>query len=248
MDKPIIGITSLHRNDEDRFLLPAAYVEAVVRAGGVPMVIPPCNADPEYLLGVVDGYVFSGGGDMDPAIYGGVKHDQVASVDRERDTYELALARCVINSKQPLLAICRGMQVVNVALGGSLHEHLPDHYGNSVVHRGDDGQKVAHSVKVKPDSTLASLLKETEFTCPSYHHQCINEIAPGFEVVASATDGVVEAIESDQHPQIIAMQWHPEFTAKTAPVHQRPFDALVDMASNSSVRLNHVESQLAIAS
>ena len=130
----------------------------------------------------------------------------------------------------PTLAICRGTQILNVAEGGTLIEHLPDVVGETVIHRAPPREPVAHPVRVLPESRLAGVLGATDFSCMSWHHQAIRQVAPGFEVVAYAPDGTIEGLEMQSHPWLVAVQWHPELTAAEDPIQQRLFDALVEAA------------------
>ncbi len=232
-NRPLIGVTSYHRNEEDRFTLPANYLEVIEGAGGIPVVICPSLDQPVHLIEKLDGVMLTGGADIDPDEYGGVQKDSVYGINRERDRYELELTRLVLQRRLPAIAICRGLQVLNVALGGTLVEHIPDEYGETVIHRGADLNKVEHPVSIQPQSRLAAILGLTEFDCPSYHHQSVRDPAPGFKVVAQSADGVIEAIESDEYPQVIAVQWHPEYTARIDMSQQRLFDTLVEWSSQS---------------
>lgn len=227
MKKPLIGATSYHRNEDDRFTMPAKYLEAVERAGGIPVTIAPTTENLGELIDRLDGLVLTGGADIDPAEYGGERKESVYGINPERDRYELELVQRTLKKRLPTLAICRGLQVLNVALGGTLVEHIPDEYGEEVLHRGENLNKVEHSVSIEPNSRLASILNVAEFDCPSYHHQAVRDLAPGFKIVATASDGVIEAIESDRHPEVIAVQWHPEYTADTDRCQRRLFDTLV---------------------
>ncbi len=228
MTKPLIGVTSYQRNEEDRFTLPANYLDVVERAGGIPVIIAPTEDNIASQLDRLDGVVLTGGADVDPGEYGGERKEAVYGVNPERDRYELELTRLALRKKLPIMAICRGLQVLNVAMGGTLVEHVPDEYGETVLHRGGESNKVDHPVSIAPGSKLAEILSLTEMECASYHHQSVRQPAPGFEVVASADDGVIEAIESDEYPQVIAVQWHPEYTAKTDPNQRRLFDVFIE--------------------
>ena len=227
MRKPLIGITSYHRNEEDRFTIPAKYLEVIESAGGIAVVIAPTTEDLGELIERLDGLVLTGGADIDPAEYDGEQKETVYGINHERDRYELELVRRTLKVHLPTLAICRGLQLLNVALGGTLVEHIPDEYGEEVIHRGTNLNKVEHSVSLSPGSRLASIIGSTEFDCPSYHHQAVRDIASGFRIVAQSKDGVIEAIESDEYPEVIAVQWHPEYTAHTDHYQQRLFDILV---------------------
>jgi putative glutamine amidotransferase len=227
---PVIGITTYGRDERGRYTLPSEYVAAVRRAQAVPVLIPPVPELAQRYLELVDGMILAGGGDMDPAHYGGEAHEALYGIDAQRDALELALARRIVERRQPALAICRGMQVLNVALGGTLIEHLPAVVGEDVLHRKPPREPTAHAVKVKAGSRLAAIAGTTEFAPMSWHHQAIRATAPGLEVVATAPDGTIEAVELAGHPWLIAVQWHPELTAERDPVQQRLFDALVAAA------------------
>ena len=227
---PIIGITTYGRDERGRYTLPADYVAAVQRAGAVPVLIPPVPEHAAAYLDLVDGIVLAGGGDLDPAHYGGKAHETIYSTDAQRDALELELARRIVARNQPTLAICRGLQVLNVALGGTLIEHLPAEVGEDVLHRAPPREPTPHAVKVAPGSRVATISGVTEFSPMSWHHQAVRTLAPGLTAVAHAPDGTVEAVESSTHPWLIGVQWHPELTAAKDPVQQRLFDALAQAA------------------
>ncbi|MBU6280840.1 gamma-glutamyl-gamma-aminobutyrate hydrolase family protein [bacterium] len=231
MGRTIIGITTYGRNEQDRYSLPANYVDCIRRAGGIAVLLPPsCDRVDEWFE-IVDGFVLAGGGDIAPAIYGGLDHETIYSVDPDRDGCELEIARRVVESRRPALGICRGAQVVNVALGGTLHEHVPDAYGEEVVHRHPERHPIRHRVLVHPESGLARITESLDFESASIHHQAVRDLAPALRACAHAPDGVVEAIEMPDHPWLYAVQWHPELTAFADPAQQRIFDALVAAAS-----------------
>jgi putative glutamine amidotransferase len=227
---PLIGITTYGRDENGAFSLPAAYVDAVRRAGGIPVLIPPGEPNLAALLAKVDGLILAGGGDIDPALYNGSPHEMIYMIDPERDGSELDLVQRVVQSETPTLGICRGAQVINVALGGTLIEHLPDEVGEAVLHRLPPRQPAQHPIEVAPDSHLAGILDAERVEPISWHHQAIRQPAPGLQVVAQAPDGTVEAAEKRDHPWLVAVQWHPELTAAEDPVQQRLFDALVAAA------------------
>jgi putative glutamine amidotransferase len=229
--RPLIGITTYGRIKDGRFHLPAEYVDAVRRAGGVPVLLAPGEEHVDALLERLDGVVLSGGGDVDPRHYGGaVDHPAIERVDPERDAFELTMARRVVERGVPTLSICRGCQVLNVALGGTLIEHLPDVVGEELAHRGPPGEGARHAVVVEPSSHLATILSETRTEPVSWHHQAPGNVAAPLEVVAWAADGTVEALEHPEHPWLVGVQWHPEETAAEDPAQQRLFDALVEAA------------------
>lgn len=233
--RPLIGLTTYPPNAGDRYELPRPYVDAVRRAGGEPLLVPPGLDDPAGLLERLDGLVLAGGGDIDPARYGAPPHETVYAVHPDRDASELALAALVVEQGTPTLAVCRGAQVLNVALGGTLHVHLPDVVDGTVVHRkalelqGMPGP-TPHEVDVVAGSLLADVMQATRVTPMSWHHQAVDRLGEGLRVVARAADGTVEALEHDSHPWLGVVQWHPELTAAGDPTQQRLFDALVDRA------------------
>src|SRR5258708_27435625 len=175
MHKPVIGITTYGRDDNKRFGLPAVYVDAVRRAGGIPILIPPGEPALTELLNLLDGVILSGGGDIDPQRYAGTRHETIYMLDPERDGSEIDLARILVNQDMPVLGICRGTQVLNVALGGTLIEHLPDSVGEEVLHRAPPRLPVAHDVTVAPGSPLAAIIGQTSVNPTSWHHQAIGQ-------------------------------------------------------------------------
>ncbi|MFN3284842.1 MAG: gamma-glutamyl-gamma-aminobutyrate hydrolase family protein [bacterium] len=230
MEAPRIGITTYGRDEQGRFCLPAAYVDAVRRAGGVPLLLPPGEERPERVLEVVDGLILAGGGDIDPASYGGQSHPTLYLVDPERDRFELHLARAVVDRSVPVLGICRGSQVLNVAWGGDLVPHLPEDEDATVRHRLPPRIPTDHPVRVDPGSRLAGILGEPEVSVRSWHHQAVRRVAPGWRAVAWAPDGTVEAVEWQQDAWAVGVQWHPELSLDS-PVHRRLFEALVQAAA-----------------
>jgi len=225
---PVIGITTYGRDSGDRYAIPAPYVVAVQRAGALPVLIPPGAAQPQAYLDIVDGVILAGGGDIDPARYGGDPHETMYHVDAERDALELALTQALLARRQPMLAICRGMQVLNVALGGTLIEHLPAVVGETILHRKPPREPTPHKVMLAADSHLAAVIGATELSPMSWHHQAIRQLAPGLAAVAHAPDGTIEAVEIPGQPWLMAIQWHPELTAQEDVHQQRLFDALVE--------------------
>ena len=233
--KPIIGITTRPRNERGTFEVSAKYIDSVRRAGGIPVLLPPGESDPEAVLAGLDGLVFTGGGDIDPREYGGKTHPALFGLDAERDAFELALARTVMGTgSTPALGICRGMQVLTVAANGRMHPHLPDVVGEAVPHRQSDAG-TNHRVTVAPDSKLAGVMKQLDPVVPSWHHQAAPAAPAGWRAVAHAPDGVVEAIEHEKHPWLIGVQWHPEL-APDDPAHQALFAELVAAAQQFKLR------------
>jgi putative glutamine amidotransferase len=213
MGKPVVGITTyLIRAawaawDLEAALIPAAYVRAVERAGGSPLLVPP-GADIETTLDVVDGLVFSGGSDLDPELYGAEAHAETLGVIRERDDFELPLMRAALERDVPMLAICRGSQVLNVVRGGDIEQHVPDRIG-SEVHREVPGVFSVHDVAVEPGSRLASILGDRH-DVKSSHHQGFGRVGDGLTVTAQAPDGTIEGLEDQSRRFALGVLWHPE--------------------------------------
>lgn len=228
---PRIGLTTT-KPDTDKF---KNYVRAVERAGGSVVPILPGRATPETVLKELDALVLTGGGDVDPQTYRAAKHDKTSEVDRARDDLEIELVRRAKSLGLPTLCVCRGLQVLNVALDGTLIQHLPDQVGEGVAHVGANGKDGLHSVHVDGGSHLSRILGTTETSPASSHHQAIGRVAKGLRVVArSPEDGVVEAVEAEDHPWLIGVQWHPERSAE--PCQQKLFDDLVRAARESRSR------------
>lgn len=227
--RPSIGITTHGRNEKGRFDVNAKYVDAVRRAGGFPVLLPPGEKNPAECFEFLDGIVMTGGPDVDPKRYGGKMHPEVYGVDPERDACEIELVRAIFEHQKPTLCICRGTQVLNVALGGSLIEHLPDEVGEKVVHRADTYQM--HDVEISAESRLAKVVGPGRMAAPSWHHQALRKLAPGLKVTARAPDGVIEAVEHEDLDDLIAVQWHPEHTAAEDKRQQALFDWLVKRLS-----------------
>jgi putative glutamine amidotransferase len=222
--KPRIGITRCSRVDD--------YVESVVRAGGDPVVLETTD-DPITTLGTVDGLLLTGGADVDPARYGQPLHP-TTEVDAARDTFEIPLSQRALARKMPLLAICRGVQVLNVSAGGSLVQDIPTLVETTLNHSLQQPKDaIAHEVAVAPGSRLATALgpspKQAARSVNSRHHQSVGSVAPAFVVSAVAPDGVIEAIEDPAAPFCVGVQWHPENfwrTGEFAPL----FEAFVQAA------------------
>jgi putative glutamine amidotransferase len=216
--RPVIGISAYARDgDPPAFSVPCGYVDAVRAAGATPLVLPPGEARPEELLELIDGLILAGGGDIAPAAYDGAPHETIYSVSEERDQFEFTLARAALAQHgTPLLCICRGMQVLNVVCGGSLHAHVPDRFGDRVAHRLAPRRRTQHPVRVEADSRLGRLLMATQPEVCSWHHQAIDRVGAGLQPVAWADDGVIEAIEHGAHPWCIGVQWHPEMQREVA--------------------------------
>jgi putative glutamine amidotransferase len=212
------------------------YLESVRRAGGEPVEVVVGGEAPDLILSRVDGLMLTGGGDVDPKLYGETPHDTFQAAETGRDEFEIALARAAVKRGIPLLAICRGMQVLNVAMGGTLFQDIPSQVTGALQHSVPQPRAGgAHEVWVAKDSKLSELLKdhmEDGETCHvnSRHHQSVKDVASGFEVTATSPDGVVEAMEKPNGTFCVAVQWHPENFWRTGEFREL-FEGLVQAAN-----------------
>lgn len=226
MSKPLIGITTYVEPASwghwhlDAALVPYDYVRAVERAGGRAVLVPPDEEGIDEVLDAVDGLIFSGGNDLEPGGYGADAHPATVGTNPERDRGELALLQAAIERDLPVLAICRGFQVLNVARGGDIVQHLPDVVGHE-EHRAVVGEFSEHSVRVDPSSRLG----EVRGPVKSHHHQALGRVGDGLREVAWAEDGTVEGLEDPDKPFLVGVLWHPE-----AGEDQRLFEQLVEAA------------------
>jgi anthranilate synthase component 2/putative glutamine amidotransferase len=224
--RPRIGITTSLEPavwgiwERDVALLPRVYLDAVVAEGGVPLLLPPVGTDPS-VLEVLDGLIISGGCDVDPGSYGAEPHAETIGTRPARDLHESALITAALEQDLPLLAICRGLQMLNVTLGGTLEQHLPD-VGAHEQHRPSPAVFGRTEVKIEPD-TLTSELFGEHASVHCYHHQAIGTVARDLRVTARAADGTVEAAEVAGHDFALGVQWHPEEN----PEDLRLFTALI---------------------
>lgn len=238
MAPPLIGITAGH--SKNKFGLPQihllrTYIDATITAGGIPVIIPSelSTTNWNVLYEKLDGIILSGGADIDPKVFNGEKHPTVHDIDPERDTLELNLATQVVEDEKPFLAICRGFQVLNIALGGTLYTHLCDQFGNSIQHDSNKERSrdyLAHKVKVNKGTALAKILGKPIVNVNSWHHQGVKDIPPMLKVTAHSPDGLVEGMEIPAHPYAIAVQWHPEWMPKN-PAMRNLFKTFIEASS-----------------
>ena len=238
---PRIGVTGLTRavSGADRSGVNSAYVRSVLRAGGIPLILSPLLG-PElagHVVETVDGLLLTGGDDMDPSHYGEAPHPSLDPIDPQRDAFELAVFRAARDRQVPTLAICRGFQLVNVALGGTLWQDLPSQRPAEIDHRQKGARNDrSHRVEVVPQTMLAEALRTTQLEVNSFHHQGIRKLAPGLKVSALSPDGLAEGLEQDAGPAwLLAVQWHPEeFHAEAESPDLGLFQALVREANRAS--------------
>ena len=224
MDRPVIGLcAALERAqwsvwDQQAVLLPRSYVEAVQHAGGMAVMLPPDGAsveDPGQVLGLIDGLLLAGGADIDPSCYGQQPREETAVTTPERDVFEIALARAAIERDLPVLGICRGMQLINVACGGTLEQHLPERFGHHEHRRvlgSFDGAD--HDVELRAETLAMRVVGAPRHATKSHHHQGVDELGEGLIVSGTSDmDELPEAIELPNHSFVLGVQWHPEADA-----------------------------------
>jgi len=230
----LIGLSVNHKEGTSR--IADAYVNAVVKAGGTPVLIPLISDETllDEILQRIDGLILSGGGDIYSPLFGEELHPTVESYDMERDRYEIALVKQAAERQMPILGICRGCQLINVAIGGTLIQDIPAQVPESKVnHNQEEAREIpTHFVKITPESQLYQIVHAEQIMVNSFHHQAIKDAAPGFITVARAEDGVIEAIESTEGKAVIGVQWHPENGAVAGdPVMVDIFKYLVNEAA-----------------
>src|SRR2546421_1984376 len=227
--RPVVGVTTYVTPakwsywEMEAALVPAQYVEAVERAGGRPLLVPPSAEGIEETLDAVDGLIFSGGSDLDPDTYGQEAHPETRGVVPERDRAELALLEAALARDLPVLAICRGSQVLNVARGGDLVQHLPEVVGDE-KHKHTPGEFADHDVALEPETRLGEVLGERA-PVKSHHHQGLGRLGEGLREAAHAEDGTLEAVEDPSKRFALGVLWHPE-----AGEDMKLFEALVEEA------------------
>jgi len=234
MKKPLIGITTRNWYDLDMHPIAAlqhSYISAITMGGGIPVLIPNTLSEEDLndLYSRLAGILFSGGGDVSLEHFTGSDHPRIDGVDEKRDATELTLMRSAVNGGKPILGICRGAQVMNVAMGGTLYTHIRDQVKNALDHDypGNRRKVLVHPVNVDEESRSAEIFGETFLNVNSLHHQGLNRIAPGLKVVGYAPDGLAEVVEVEGHPYAMAVQWHPEWLTDQPPM-QRLFKSFVD--------------------
>jgi putative glutamine amidotransferase len=214
MSRPVIGITTYLTParfgawDEEAALIPAAYVNAIEAAGGRPLLVPPSTEAIEETLDRLDGLLFSGGSDLDPEVYGQEAHPETNGIVPERDRAEIALLRAALERDMPVLAVCRGSQVLNVALGGDLVQHLPEIVGDE-KHKHTAGEFADHDVDLVTGTRVQEILGD-HAPVKSHHHQGYGKIGDGLREAARAEDGTIEALEDPSRRFAMGVLWHPE--------------------------------------
>ena len=236
---PIIGLTTYRQQarsgvwDVHASFLPGVYLDGVTLSGGIATLLPPQPVDAgiaDRVVGTLDGLIITGGKDIDPAAYGHEPHPATEKPALDRDAWEFALLEAALRRRMPVLGICRGAQVLNVALGGTLHQHLPDVIGHS-GHRAGDAVFATSTVSTVEGSKVRGLVGPT-VQAKCYHHQAIDRVAEGLVASATDTDGVIEAVEMPGSGFVVAVQWHPEETLDDL----RLFTGLVEAATEFATK------------
>jgi putative glutamine amidotransferase len=229
MSRPTIGVTAATEkvsygvwSEVQAFMSPASYARAVQRAGGRAVLLIPDQEDtedPDGVLDVIDALIVTGGaGDVNPALYGEEPHPETGPIKEDRDAYELALVRAAIDRRMPVLGVCRGMQILNVAYGGGIEQHVPDVVGHE-DHRHTPGTFADHDVELEPGSLAARVVGAERTPVKSHHHQGVKEIGAGLAVTGRADDETVEALEDPSCPFVLGVLWHPEEDEKSQLIH-----------------------------
>ena len=256
--RPLIAAVAYHlaedrvaRWPEGGYGVPKLYLDALRRAGARSTILPPGEeGTPEEILEAFDGLLLVGGGDIDPARYAGTSNEHLYGIEPDRDEFEIQLLRAADRIAMPTLCICRGMQVMNVAFGGTLHLHLPDVPG--LIQHGApvEGTLTIHDVAPEPGSRLAAVTKSGALAAASHHHQGIARLGDGLAATGRTEDGLIEAIErivpDQRDPRatwMLGVQWHPEETAEHDPAQQSLFDALSSLARLRGSRVKPRENE-----
>jgi putative glutamine amidotransferase len=240
MSLPVIGITG-HTDQSARppnlplLSIAPSYVEATDLGEGAPLLIPPHLEEIKLraIFERLDGLILSGGGDILPTFFGDEDRGLLWLVDEQRDRTELALARWTLSEGLPLLAICRGVQILNVAAGGTLIQDIPTQVPDALSHSTIAGRPlstISHTVEIAAGSKLATLVGAGELGVNSAHHQAVQTVGSGLVVTARAPDGIIEGLEAPDHPFCVGVQWHPEVMVESYPVMRRLFEGLVEAA------------------
>ena len=235
MKRPVIGITASHDTEHDKLFINSVYLRAIRNAGGIPMIFPMevTEDDLRDLVTLTDGVLFTGGDDIHPFLYGEETDAKCGNVSQPRDSMEMALVPLVMEFGKPIFGICRGIQILNTAMGGTLYQDIPSQFQSelSIAHRQPFAYKVpSHTVDITPGTLLSRILGEehASIAVNSMHHQAIKDVAPGLEVCGYAPDKMIEAVYAPDYPFLLGVQWHPEHLTPSQPDAAKLFAAFVD--------------------
>jgi len=234
--RPLIGITCGHQWEEpERFYVNAAYVHCITDAGGTPILIPYMAAHKlRSLLISLDGLLVPGGIDVDARLFNQEIHPKSGIIDPWWDELDITMIQGALELDLPVLAICRGCQVLNVACGGTLIQDIESFVTQPIKHQQQAPKWYAtHSISLADNSLLAAIFDASQIQVNSFHHQAVAQVAPGFQISATASDGVIEAIESTMHRFVVGVQWHPELMASRDPIARRLFTQFIAAAEQS---------------
>jgi len=226
---PIIGITASVDVKEGWYQQSINYITAIEQCGGIPVILPPISKSTEALMSKLDGLLLAGGGDLDPQCFNEDPQYKLNYDHPLRDRFELSLTKAALEQEKPILGICRGIQVLNVALGGTLYQELHEQVEGALIHQHSSGEPT-HEVKIEQGSLLARLSGKTVIRVNSFHHQAVRTIATEFIVSATANDGIIEAIEAPHHNFVLGVQWHPERMRGQDPAANALFTDLIEAA------------------
>jgi len=238
MPRPVIGITIDTHDKPDQYESPMAYSTAVEKTGGLPLLLP-YRTDIALISQIVDvlqGIVFSGGNDLNPAAYGETYHPSTTPIDPARQKFELALMAEVERRRTPALGICLGSQLMNIYRGGSLYQFIPDrNLSPAIEHRKIEGIVPRHDVEIRPESLVAKAVGKTHIDANSSHKQAVRNVGRGLRIIGTSPDGVIEGIEDPSYPLFLGVQWHPERLHDEAD-HLALFQLLVNKAASARNR------------
>ncbi|PKM83449.1 MAG: peptidase C26 [Firmicutes bacterium HGW-Firmicutes-14] len=229
--KPLIGVTCSYDLKDSRFFIPEAYINAIIRAGGIPLVLPGSGKTRGVrpYFNAVRGLILSGGGDIDPSFFNKEPVPALGEITPERDRFEIMMIKTALKKNIPVLGICRGCQVLNVACGGSLIQHIPSVIRKPLKHSQSAPRWYpTHRITIDKSSLFHRIAGENTIMVNSFHHQSICEPAPGFRVSARSSDGVIEAVEHPGYRFVLGIQWHPECMVEKDSVSRRIFSAFIE--------------------
>lgn len=229
MKKPLIAIFGSLENGYDMARI--HYARAIIHHGGIPFIVTmfQTNENLKQIAELADGFMFAGGIDVAPGAYGEEPINDTVQACPERDAIEFEALPIILQTKKPILSICRGIQSNNVALGGSLYQDIPTQCPSDIAHRQKQaGEQDTHAVQISKDSRLYEIVGCDTVTTNSFHHQSLKKVADNFTVTAYAADGIIEAVEDKSHPYFIGVQWHPEYTYETSDTSAKLFKSFID--------------------
>ena len=229
--KPLIGVMPLWDDDKESVWMLPGYLEGIRQAGGIPVILPFTseNDELEQLAKMCDGFLFTGGHDVSPELYSEKPVDDSVICCKDRDEMESWYLKYAISSDKPLLGICRGIQFINAALGGTLYQDLPTQHPSEIDHHQKPPYDIpVHTVSIVKDSPLGKLLDTEQLSVNSYHHQAVKDLSPRLKAMAISTDGLIEAVFMPEHRFLWAVQWHPEFSYLTDINSRKIFKAFID--------------------